>query len=268
MKKTLIASLIAASFAAASGAGAADGDVSPWLLRLRAINIDPQSSSTAGGAAGLPEDAISVQNRWAPEIDISYFFTKSIALELIATYPQSQPVSLECAGVYVGGIGNVKHLPPTLLVQYHFNWEGNPFKPYVGAGINFTWFTESNLAVPLFHPGQFASQRLQHELGTGAADRRGLQADGALVPERRLQVHLDRYPGDEQQPRTEAREQQAEHRPDGLRGRHRLPILEPRQGEVPAEAPGGIEGSALLPFSVADTKKGSCRGAACASMRP
>ncbi|MET0218462.1 MAG: OmpW family outer membrane protein [Burkholderiales bacterium] len=152
MKKTLIASLIAASFAAASGAGAADGDVSPWLLRLRAINIDPQSSSSAGGAAGLPEDAISVQNRWAPEIDISYFFTKSIALELIATYPQSQPVSLNAPGVYVGGIGNVKHLPPTLLVQYHFNWEGNPFKPYVGAGINFTWFTESNLAVPLF-PG-------------------------------------------------------------------------------------------------------------------
>lgn len=148
MKKTLIASLIAAGLASAFGAQAADENVSPWLIRLRAINIDPDSSSTAGGAALLPENAISVQNRWAPEIDVSYFFTKNIALELIATYPQSQPVSLNVPGLYNGGIGNVKHLPPTLLVQYHFNWEGNPFKPYVGAGINFTWFTESNLNVP------------------------------------------------------------------------------------------------------------------------
>lgn len=153
MKKTLIASLIAAGLASPLGVQAADENVGPWLVRLRAINIDPQSSSTAGGAAGLPEDAISVQNRWAPEIDVSYFFTKSIALELIATYPQSQPVSLDVPGVYSGGIGNVKHLPPTLLIQYHFNWEGNPFKPYVGAGINFTWFTESNLNVPFVIPG-------------------------------------------------------------------------------------------------------------------
>jgi outer membrane protein len=152
MKKALIASLIAAAFASPLAAGAAEENVGPWLVRLRAINIDPQSSSSGAGAVGLQEDAISVQNRWAPEIDISYFFTKSIALELIATYPQSQPVSLNAPGVYVGGIGNVKHLPPTLLLQYHFNWEGNPFKPYVGAGINFTWFTQSNLAVPLF-PG-------------------------------------------------------------------------------------------------------------------
>jgi len=153
MKKTLIASLVAAGLASAFGAQAADENVGPWLVRLRAVNIDPQSSSTAGGAAGLPEDAISVQNRWAPELDVSYFFTKAIALELILTYPQSQPVSLDVPGVYSGGIGNVKHLPPTLLVQYHFNWEGNPFKPYVGAGINFTWFTQDNLNVPFVIPG-------------------------------------------------------------------------------------------------------------------
>jgi outer membrane protein len=161
MKKTLIASLIAASFASPLAAQAADWwntspwgptDVSPWLVRLRAVNIDPDSSSGAGGAARIPENAISVDNRWSPELDISYFFTKNIALELVLTYA-SHNVAVNAPGVYNGGVGNVQLLPPTLLVQYHFDWEGNPFKPYVGAGINFTWFASSDLSVPLF-PGQ------------------------------------------------------------------------------------------------------------------
>jgi outer membrane protein len=151
MKKTLIASLVAAGLAAAFGAQAADEAVSPWLIRLRAINIDPNSSSAAGGAARIPEDAISVENRWTPELDISYFFTKNIALELILAYANHN-VALDVPGLYSGGIGSVGVLPPTLLVQYHFEWEGNPFKPYVGAGINFTWFASADLAVPLF-PG-------------------------------------------------------------------------------------------------------------------
>lgn len=149
MKKTLIASLIAAGLASAFGAQAADENVSPWLIRLRGVNIDPDSSSTA--SVVLPENAISVENRWVPEVDISYFFTKNIALELVLAYAKHN-VAVNAPGVYVGGVGSVELLPPTLMVQYHFDWEGNPFKPYVGAGINFTWFTTSSLAVPLF-PG-------------------------------------------------------------------------------------------------------------------
>jgi outer membrane protein len=151
MKKTLIASLVAAGLAAAFGAQAADENVTPWLVRLRGVNIEPNSSSSAGGAAGIPEDAISVENRWVPELDISYFFTKNIALELILTYAKHN-VSVDVPGVYSGGIGSVELLPPSLLLQYHFDWEGNPFKPYIGVGFNFTWFASSDLAVPLF-PG-------------------------------------------------------------------------------------------------------------------
>jgi outer membrane protein len=160
MKKTLIASLIAASLASPLAVQAADWlsaspwgatDVSPWLIRLRGVNIDPDSSSSAGGAAGIPENAISVENRWVPELDISYFFTKNIAVELVLAYAKHN-VAVNAPGVYVGGVGSVELLPPSLVVQYHFDWEGDPFKPYVGAGINFTWFTSSNLAVPLF-PG-------------------------------------------------------------------------------------------------------------------
>jgi outer membrane protein len=43
----------------------------------------------------------------------------------------------------LGQIGSLKHLPPTLLAQYHFTNFG-AFKPYVGAGINYTRFSSVN----------------------------------------------------------------------------------------------------------------------------
>ena len=52
------------------------------------------------------------------------------------TYPQKHDLRAEG----LGKIGSLKHLPPTLLAQYHFTNMG-AFKPYVGAGINFTRFS-------------------------------------------------------------------------------------------------------------------------------
>jgi len=43
--------------------------------------------------------------------------------------------------------GSFKHLPPTLTLQWHFNPEGT-FRPYVGAGINYTLLSNDNLSVP------------------------------------------------------------------------------------------------------------------------
>jgi outer membrane protein len=41
----------------------------------------------------------------------------------------------------------VDHLPPTLSLQYHFTPDAD-FRPYVGAGINFTWILKDNLEIP------------------------------------------------------------------------------------------------------------------------
>jgi outer membrane protein len=77
-----------------------------------------------------------------PEVDISYFFSPNLAAELILTVPQEHNVS--STKLASGGkIGTLSQLPPTLLVQYHFPMNG--YKPYVGAGINYTKFTTSDI---------------------------------------------------------------------------------------------------------------------------
>jgi outer membrane protein len=40
-------------------------------------------------------------------------------------------------------IGQFKHLPPTLTLQYHFNPTGQ-FRPYVGAGVNYTIISDDD----------------------------------------------------------------------------------------------------------------------------
>ena len=83
---------------------------------------------------------MSVNNKTIPEVDVSYFFSKNVAAELVLTVPQKQTV-------YADGetLGTFKHLPPTLLMQYHFTDLGT-YKPYVGAGINYTKISSVSLA--------------------------------------------------------------------------------------------------------------------------
>lgn len=47
-------------------------------------------------------------------------------------------------------IGDFRHLPPILTLQYHFTPPSQlpRFKPYVGAGINYTRISNVNLQVP------------------------------------------------------------------------------------------------------------------------
>lgn len=128
MKKTLLA--VAALCAMTSGAAMAQQQDGKWQVRVRAVNLD---SANKGAAANDLE--LSVNDKVIPELDISYYFTPNFAAELILTYPQKHNV--RSAGEK---IGSLKHLPPTLLAQYHFTNFG-AFKPYVGAGINFTRFS-------------------------------------------------------------------------------------------------------------------------------
>jgi outer membrane protein len=83
---------------------------------------------------------LRLRTRSSPEFDITYFFTKNIATELVLTYPQTIQIN---SGASQSQLGTIKALPPSLLLQYHFTDLG-AFKPYVGAGVNYTIFSSRN----------------------------------------------------------------------------------------------------------------------------
>ena len=127
MKKMIVLAALAAC-----GLGAVQAQESPWMVRFRATNLDwANKDSTSLN--------LSTNNKVIPEVDVSYFFNKNVAAELVLTVPQKQKVFAGATD-----IGTFTQLPPTLLLQYHFTDLGG-YKPYVGAGINYTDISSVNL---------------------------------------------------------------------------------------------------------------------------
>jgi outer membrane protein len=118
-------------------------DFKHWMIRARGVGVIPNESATIGIIGG---DA-SISSTFIPELDFTYFFTKNIAAELILG-TSKHDVNTEGSNITaIGGpasadidLGSVRLLPPTLTAQYHFYAFDGVFKPYVGAGINYTIF--------------------------------------------------------------------------------------------------------------------------------
>ena len=140
MKRLFCTALLAgATWTAMAGVAAAQDN--PWMVRARVIGVLPDESadlSVAGAALG---GSVDISDQYVPELDITYFFNKHLAAELILATTQHDVKATNVAAV--GGanvdLGDVWVLPPTLTLQYHFTDMGK-FKPYVGAGVNFTLF--------------------------------------------------------------------------------------------------------------------------------
>ncbi len=131
MKKTSVA-LASLVLLASGSAIAQDFTAGSLLVRARAVHLDSANKDSTGLN-------LSINDKTLPEVDFTYFFSPNLAAELVLTVPQKQRV-------YAGAtqIGTLKHLPPTLTLQYHFN-HSSGIKPYVGAGLNYTRFSSVDL---------------------------------------------------------------------------------------------------------------------------
>ncbi len=145
MRITLgLAAALLACAAAVSPALADDdtdlGVAGHFLIRVRGLAVIPDASAkvTVGGAP-LASNT-DVTNSFIPEVDGTYFITDHIGVELIAgTTKHSVHNSV------AGDVGSVWLLPPTLTAQYHFDPTG-AIRPYVGAGVNYTFFYSAHSA--------------------------------------------------------------------------------------------------------------------------
>ena len=107
-----------------------------WQVRLRAVGVAPEESATIGIIGG----DVAISNALIPELDFTYFFTENFAAELILGTAKHDVQAINTAAGDVN-LGSVWLLPPTLTAQYHFyTSDKKVFKPYIGAGVNYTLF--------------------------------------------------------------------------------------------------------------------------------
>ena len=136
MTKTLAALTLSTALVALAAPAIAQSQ-GDWTVGFGVGYLDPKSDN--GTMAGFDAE---VSSDTRPIFTAEYFVQDNLGVELLAATPFSHDVTL-------GGsidAGTVKQLPPTLSLNYHFP-TNSAWKPYVGAGINYTIFFDESSAL-------------------------------------------------------------------------------------------------------------------------
>src|SRR5690554_4320632 len=145
MRTQLLAStILALSVAAPSVMAHEAGDI---LVRAGVVTVTT-SESTSGvmvdGTTDLGGEA-TLNNNTQLGLNFAYMLTDKVAVELLAATPFEHDVAINGTGAVDGSLGKVKHLPPTLSAVYYPLESSSVFQPYVGVGVNYTWFFDEKV---------------------------------------------------------------------------------------------------------------------------
>lgn len=142
-KSLFTASLLALAIAAPVAQAHQAGDI---IVRAGAITVDPHedSSNVKIGGAKAAGTAATLDSDTQLGLNFAYMLTDKLGIELLAATPFSHDVGTKGLGGLK--LGSVKHLPPTLSLVYYPLDSKSAFQPYVGAGINYTWFFDDKLS--------------------------------------------------------------------------------------------------------------------------
>jgi outer membrane protein W/outer membrane protein OmpA-like peptidoglycan-associated protein len=138
--------LVAASLVAAPLASFAE--TSPWIFRVGGSYVNPKSENLESltGTRDSEDATVVVDSALSFTGDVTYMFSKHFGVELLLATPFSHGVD---AKPYDGSpnvrIADVEHIPPTLSLVWSFLPEHEYARPYVGAGVNYTLFTDEKL---------------------------------------------------------------------------------------------------------------------------
>ncbi len=117
--------------------GHAPAEPGEWRVRAGIGHVSPQADSEP--LPGLAGSSVDVDSASQLVLNVTYFWTERMAVELLGALPFQHEIEGAGSLSGLGEVAEIKHLPPTLSVQYHFGPVG-AVRPYLGAGLNYTIF--------------------------------------------------------------------------------------------------------------------------------
>ncbi|MDH4558718.1 outer membrane protein OmpW [Pseudomonas sp. BN417] len=143
-KHLLTASLLALAIASPLAQAHKAGDV---ILRAGAATVDPHEDSSNLSIAGAKVGGTKATLDSDTQLGLTgtYMLTDHLGIGLLAATPFKHEVGVKGLGALDGKLADIKHLPPTLTLQYYPLESSSAFQPYVGAGLNYTLFFDESL---------------------------------------------------------------------------------------------------------------------------
>jgi len=137
--KTTCSLVLAVALACIASAAAAQDNV----VKLGLTYYQTHSRTDGISGIGVPAGAdAEVGNATTVIFVYERMFTPNVGLELVVGIPPTIKAQASGSVAFLGEVLSVKNVSPTLLLNYHFFAPSEAFRPYVGAGINYTRFTD------------------------------------------------------------------------------------------------------------------------------
>ena len=135
--------LVAGSLVVISSA-AQSREAGDFLVRAGIAAVDPNESSAnvRVGATKLDGWKVGVDSDRQLGLTATYMLTDYIGLGVLAATPFKHDINGADALAGVGKLAEIKHLPPTLTLQFFPLSPASRVQPYVGVGVNYTFFFE------------------------------------------------------------------------------------------------------------------------------
>lgn len=131
-----------------------------WSVSVGGTHLAPQVSSGNLSAPSLPSTQASVSSDTKPTAVVSYMLTDNVGLSLPMGMGFKHTISGAGAIAGVGTLATTKALPVTLLGQYRFMPAQAPLRPYVGVGLTYAKFYDTQgtgVLTALTNPGGAAT---------------------------------------------------------------------------------------------------------------
>lgn len=120
------------------------------IVRGGPVYVHPKDSSDHVKIDGTKSDLKAKADKDTQlGLNFQYMVTDNLGIELLAATPFSHRVKLgggNSTGLAGAHLGKIKHLPPTLSAVFYPLDSSYEFQPYVGLGVNYTFFFDEKLS--------------------------------------------------------------------------------------------------------------------------
>ncbi|WP_082819160.1 OmpW/AlkL family protein [Cupriavidus nantongensis] len=136
-----------------------------WVHGTPQTGSDPLTVTSIGGmSVHEVQSGSGLGSRSADTVGflIEHYFTDHIGLAFLGGFPAKTEVEGRGTLHNYGVLGNARTWAPELTVRYHFGESVDRFRPFVGVGVNYTWFTNAQVTngtfvTEIFGPGSSAT---------------------------------------------------------------------------------------------------------------
>ena len=175
MSRTFKIGVLAAAVMAVAPAAQAF-EAGDFILRAGVVHVAPDDSSDSINlisgdpllGAGV-NSQVTVDSNSQLGLRATYMFTNNLGLGILGATPFKH--NIKGGGDLPGDLklGETKHLPPTITLQYFPMNSASALQPYVGVGVNYTTFFEEKTSENLNGALGVASSELELDDSVGVA---------------------------------------------------------------------------------------------------